>query len=137
MNRRVALGFLLGFIIAFHGATGLSGAKAASGWVEYSPIVFSQAQRDGKTILVDVHAVWCPTCKAQNPILDELTGEPKLKDIVFIKVDFDREKDFLRTHNIRSQSTIVVFKGTGEVARSVGQTDREKLRAFVFGSAAN
>ena len=40
---------------------------------------FAAAQKAGKSIFVAIHATWCPTCKAQKPILSELMAEPKFK----------------------------------------------------------
>ena len=34
---------------------------------------FQQAQTAGKTILVDVTASWCPTCRQQRPIVQYLS----------------------------------------------------------------
>ena len=41
---------------------------------------FQAAQRRGQSILVAIHASWCPTCAAQKPILARLFAEPKIKD---------------------------------------------------------
>lgn len=110
-------------------------AHAGVEWTAFSSRAFSEAQAAGRTIIVDVHADWCPTCKAQQPILDELRAEPALGDAVFMKVDFDREKDFLRAHRIARQSTILVFRGEQEAARSVAETNRERLRETVLSAA--
>lgn len=107
-------------------------AIAAPAWQEYSPAVFTRAQEAGKTIVVDVHAVWCPTCKAQAPTLDALRQEPRLKDAVFFKVDFDEEKDFLRAHRIPRQSTVLVFRGMQETARSIAESRPKQLREAVM-----
>lgn len=105
---------------------------AAPGWTKYSAASFAKAQASGKTIVVDVHAKWCPTCRAQQPILDELRSDKKLAQAMFVKVDFDTDKDFLRAHRIPRQSTIVVFKGKTETARSIAQTDRSALRSVIL-----
>ena len=68
----------------------------AAEWKPFDAAAFAQAQKDGKPILVDIFAVWCPTCRAQNPILTQLTREPKYKDLVVFKVDFDTQKDDVR-----------------------------------------
>ena len=115
---------------------GTGTALAASDWVGYTPAAFSAVQESGKTILVDVTADWCPTCKAQKPILDELRAEERLGEVVFIRLDFDVHKDFLQAHNVPRQSTILVFVGGAEVGRSIAETDRERLRNFVFESVA-
>lgn len=98
-------------------------AASAAEWKDYSPEALSEAQSAGKPILVDVFAGWCPTCRAQNPILVQLTKEPKYKDLVVLKADFDKDKDDLKALRVQSQSTLIVFKGGKELDRSVGSTD--------------
>ena len=98
----------------------------------YSAETFKTAQSADKLILVDVKADWCPTCKAQGVILEEFQQDPAMKDLVFISVDFDTDKDFLKAHNISKQSTILVFDGENEIDRSIAITDRDKLREFVL-----
>lgn len=102
----------------------LLGAQPAGAaeWKDFTAEEFAAAQEAGKPILIDVFAAWCPTCRAQNPILVQLTREPKYKDLVVFKVDFDGQKDVLRSLDVRSQSTLIVFKGEKEIARSVGDT---------------
>ena len=109
-------------------------AETGGGWQAYDAKAFAAAQAAGKTIVVDVHADWCPTCRAQAPILDELRKEQANDKVAFIKVDFDSDKAFLRAHRIPRQSTVVVFKGDREVARSIAETDRKRLRAVVLGA---
>ena len=108
-------------------------AAATTGWTQYSSAEFARAQAAGKTIVVDVHADWCPTCRAQQPTLDALRGDPRLKGAVFVKVDFDTDKGFLRQYRIPRQSTVLVFKGTRETARSIAETRPAQLRAAVLG----
>lgn len=109
-----------------------SAAAAASEWVDYTPEAFAAAQENGETMLVDVTADWCPTCRAQKPILDELRAEESLDDIIFVRLNFDLHKDFLQAHAVPRQSTILIFDGDAEVGRSIAETDRERLRSFVF-----
>lgn len=89
----------------------------------FTPEAFQGAQQAGKAILVDITAPWCPTCKAQAPIIEELTSRDAYKDVVVFHVDFDNQKDVVRSFNARSQSTLISFRGQEEVARSVGVTD--------------
>src|SRR5712692_66931 len=92
---------------------------------------FRAAQDAGKPILVEIHADWCPTCKAQTPILSELAAQPKFKDLVVLRVDFDSQKDEVRNFGARVQSTLIVFKGANEVGRSVGDTNRSTIAALL------
>ncbi len=81
------------------------------------------AQTAGKSILVDVSAPWCPTCRAQKPIVEKLSLLPEYKDLTIFDVDFDTQKDVLRNLQVQRQSTLIVFKGGKEIDRSVGSTD--------------
>jgi thiol-disulfide isomerase/thioredoxin len=104
----------------------------------FTPEAFLSAQQAGKAILVDVTAPWCPTCKAQAPIIKDLTSRDVYKNVVVFHVDFDNQKDVVRSFNARSQSTLISFRGQEEVARSVGVTDpaaiEEMLAKAVSGS---
>ena len=90
------------------------------------------AQKKDKTIVVDVYADQCQSCRVQAPILEELRAEQQSADIIFVKVNFDDEKDFLRANSVDRRSTVLVFKGTNEVARSVAVTNRRRLRRLVL-----
>jgi thioredoxin 1 len=92
---------------------------------------FDDAQKAGKPILVAIHASWCPTCKAQTPILDELTTDPKFKSLAYFIIDFDSQKDLVNRFGARMQSTLIAFKGSKEEGRSVGDTDRNSIAALL------
>ncbi|MEO0690788.1 MAG: thioredoxin domain-containing protein [Pseudomonadota bacterium] len=114
------------------GAMQLSAQAEPNGWTTYDAAEFMMAQKKGKTIVVDVYADWCPTCRAQAPILEELRTEKQSSDVLFVKVNFDKEKAFLRDNRIPRQSTVLVFNGMDEAARSIAQTDRTALREAVL-----
>src|SRR5690349_21597075 len=106
-------------IAAFAVAVAMSPAFAASP-KPFNAQAFADAQKAGQPILIAVHASWCPTCKTQTPILNELTNEPKFKQLAFFVVDFDNQKDLVKRFGARVQSTLVVFKGETEEGRSAG-----------------
>jgi thioredoxin 1 len=76
---------------------------------------FKQAQAAGKTILVDVAASWCPTCRRQCPIVEQI--EKVKPNLVVCEVDFDTAKDSLNRFRVQHQSMLIVFKGTKETVR--------------------
>jgi thioredoxin 1 len=92
---------------------------------------FAEAQKASKPIFIGVHASWCPTCKAQDPILSELMSTPKFNDLVYFVVDFDGQKDAVKSFGVRTQSTLIAFKGDKETGRSVGDTNRASIAALL------
>jgi len=92
---------------------------------------FDTAQKAGKPILVHVWASWCPTCKAQGPTLSQIEADPASKDLVVFKVDFDAQKDVVKSFGVRMQSTLIAFTGATEKARSTGDTNPESIKALV------
>jgi thiol-disulfide isomerase/thioredoxin len=99
-------------------------------------IPFSQAEFDatrdaGKPMAVVFHADWCPTCRAQAPILKTLSESRELSGVTLFVANFDTEKTLKRSLGITKQSTIVVIKDGKESARSTGDTQQESLSALL------
>ena len=126
--------FLNGALIASAAVAALA-APFASAWansaVPFSAEAFKAAQASGSPILVEIHADWCPTCKVQNPILDKLTSNTKFKDLKVFRVDFDAMKPVVKQFGAQMQSTLIVFKGTAEQGRSVGDTKEASIEALL------
>ena len=91
---------------------------------------FETALAQGKPVIVDFAADWCPTCKEQKPVVDALMSEPRRQAITFFVADFDKEAALKKRLKVTMQSTFVVMKGGREIARSTGQTDKAELAAL-------
>ncbi len=109
----------------------IASLATAGGRAPFTQAAFEAAQKAGAPILVDITAPWCPTCKAQAPILSELIAEPSFKNLQVFSVDFDSQKDALRMFNAQRQSTLIVFRGAKEVGRSVGDTSKSSIEALL------
>ena len=99
--------------------------------VTYTPAAFDEAQKAGKSILVEIHATWCPTCKAQSSILSEIEKGADYNNLLVLHVDFDTQKDAVKRFDVRMQSTLITFKGGKETGRSVGDTNPASLTALL------
>ena len=128
-NGRICMFISRRTLLAGAAATTLLGTLTAQA-AERKPFdqkAFEAAQKAGRPILVEITAPWCPTCKAQKPILSDLTGLPKFKDLQVFEVDFDSQKDVVRSLKAQMQSTLIAFRGAKEVGRSVGDTNRDSI----------
>jgi thioredoxin 1 len=104
---------------------------ALSAEIPFNQAQFDAARAAGKPVAVVFHADWCPTCRAQAPVLKELTQTPELKPITLYVADFDAEKTLKKSLGVTKQSTIVVFKNGQESARSTGDTQPDSLAALL------
>jgi len=99
-------------------------------------IPFNQAQFDaaraaGTPVAVVFHADWCPTCRAQAPVLKGLTETQEFKSLTLYIANFDTENALKKSLGVTKQSTIVVFRNGREAARSTGDTQQDNLAALL------
>ncbi len=109
------------------GALLLSGLAQALTIQPYTAQALASAQAAGQPVALHFHADWCPTCKQQEKAFAQLRSEPGL-DMLLLVADYDQEKELRRNLKVRTQSTLVVFRGAQEKARLAGDTDAGKLR---------
>ena len=92
---------------------------------------FDQLTKAGKPVVLDISATWCPTCKAQKPIIEALMKQAAYKDVTLMAIDFDSAKPTLKTFKVGMQSTLVAFKGEKEVGRTVGDTTPAGIEGLI------
>ena len=92
---------------------------------------FAQKLKAGEAVVIAAHAPWCSTCRAQKPILKQLSVSKPYQQLPIYEVDFDSQKATLGKLNISRQSTLVAFKQGKEVTRSVGATSPGAIEAIL------
>lgn len=110
----------------------LARPAAAAARQPWSDQAFDAAQAAGLPILIEVTAPWCPTCRAQKPHVDAVAADPRMRDAVLLSVDFDSQRDALRRLGVRSQSTLIAFRGREERGRATGVTDPAQIRTLLL-----
>lgn len=98
-------------------------AFAAEAARAFDTATFDAELASGRPFLVHVTAPWCPICRAQKTALARLRDKPQFKDFGLLAIPFDDDKPSMRIVNARLQSTLILYKGGREIARTVG--DRE------------
>src|SRR5690606_28248068 len=92
---------------------------------------FDAALQSGKPVLIDISASWCPTCQQQKKILSELTRKSEFAGYTIFEVDYDTEKDVMRSFRAQQRSTLIAFKDGAEVGRIVGDTRPAAIEALL------
>ncbi|MEO0010268.1 MAG: thioredoxin domain-containing protein [candidate division WOR-3 bacterium] len=79
--------------------------------------------------LWDFFATWCPPCKKQAPIIEELAKEYAGR-IEIISIDTDKNPELARKFNIQAIPTLVFLDAEGkELSRNVGLMSKEEILA--------
>ncbi len=123
MNRVLML-FTLVVILA-------AGIGFAAEQKAFDQATFAALQNADKSILIDVRADWCPTCKKQAPIISSLLATPEFTGYTLLEVNFDTQPAVLQQFKVTQQSTLIVFKGKAEKGRSTGETQKDGIAALL------
>ena len=109
----------------------VSAASFALDIKPYSAQALSAEQQAGKPVTLHFHADWCPTCRAQEKVLQQWKGDASVPGTVLV-VNYDKEKELKTQLGVRTQSTLIVYQGRVEKARLAGDTAPDKLRAALL-----
>jgi thiol:disulfide interchange protein len=82
-----------------------------------------KAQTDGKPVLVDFSAIWCPTCRTLH---EQVFTDAKVKaainaQFVLARVDYESPEAaaFMARYDVHGFPTLLVLKADGALIRSV------------------
>jgi thioredoxin 1 len=75
-------------------------------------------KKEGKNILLDLHGVWCGPCKMLMPKLEQI--ETQYDNVVFVKMDVDKNQDYALELGVRGVPTVIIYKGETQVDRTSG-----------------
>ncbi len=90
---------------------------------------FDEAIAEG-VVLVDFWATWCPPCRIQGPIIEEL-AEKTGDRATISKLDVDDHGSIASRYGISSIPTLLIFKDGEEVERFTGVQQKETLLAVI------
>ncbi len=115
---------LLFCIISFH-------ASAMEKETTFDKDLFDKAQSDGKIVIVSSWIKYCSSCAGQMKILKEAKKKGELLDIKFDNIEyfsFDITNEKISNlFNVQYQTTLLIFKDSKEIYRSVGETTKDLI----------
>ena len=86
---------------------------------------FEEAKKNGETVVVIAWNKYCGTCKRQKVVLDQ--AEKDFKDVLFLYYSHPKMKNIATYLKIDHRSTILVYKGSAEVSRTLGLVDKSVI----------
>ena len=104
-------------------------ANAVEKKTNFSIETLEKAKTTGKTIVINSYEIWCGTCSKQTKILDQ--AEKEFNEIIFLSYEQSKNKDIAKKLGIKHWTTIVVYKGSDEIYRIIGQTDKETIYSAI------
>ena len=91
--------------------------------------VFNEAQKTGKTIVINSWNKFCGTCARQTKILNE--AQKDFPDVIFLSYEQTKHKDIAKLLNVDYWATIIVYKNSKEVAREIGVTNKSDIYSLI------
>ena len=90
---------------------------------------FDEAQKAGKTIVINSWNKFCGTCARQTKILNE--AQKDFPDVIFLSYEQTKHKDIAKLLNVNYWATIIVYKNSKEVAKVIGVTSKSDIYSLI------
>ena len=90
---------------------------------------FDEAQKTGKTIVINSWNKFCGTCARQTKILNE--AQKDFPDVIFLSYEQTKHKDIAKLLNVEYWATIIVYKNSKEVAKEIGITSKSDIYSLI------
>ena len=91
---------------------------------------FNEAQKTGKTIVINSWNKFCGTCARQTKILNE--AQKDFPDVIFLSYEQTKHKDIAKLLNVDYWATIVVYKNNKEIAKAIGITSKDDIYSLII-----
>lgn len=104
-----------------------------SPYLEFNLEDYQNAQREGKIIILNFYANWCPICRAEAPEWQNAFNELNDENIVGFRINFndsdtdDSEKNVAKQFGVTYQHTKVILQSDKKLLQETVQWDKEKI----------
>lgn len=103
----------------------------AAEFKEFDQAAFVAAQDEGRPILLDVHAWWCPVCFSQNHTIRRAVLSTAYDKLIIFRINYDTQKPVWQGFGVRKQATLIAFHGRREVGRLAYKTNTDAINALL------
>ncbi|WP_338983694.1 thioredoxin [Spiroplasma endosymbiont of Othius punctulatus] len=90
---------------------------------------FENEIAENNKVFVSFFATWCGPCKMVEPFIEEIAKETK--DVKFIEIDVDINKDIAEKFAIMSIPTMIIFENKEAVRSHTGFASKDMLNKFI------
>tara|TARA_B100000131_G_C17551218_1_gene382700 strand:- start:109 stop:483 length:375 start_codon:yes stop_codon:yes gene_type:complete len=90
---------------------------------------FNEAQKIGKTIVINSWNKSCGTCAKQIKILNE--AKKDFPDILFLSYEQTTNKDIAKLLEVDYWATIIVYKNSKVIAKEIGVTSKKEIYSLI------
>ena len=91
--------------------------------------IFNEAQKAGKTIVINSWNKFCGTCAKQIKVLNEARKD--FPDVIFLSYEHTKNKDIAKLLKSEYWATIIVYKNNEEIAKEIGVTDKNEIYSLI------
>ena len=98
--------------------------KAIGKETTYSKELFDKALSEGKVVVVSSWIKYCSSCASQMKVLEKAKND--FDNIQYFSFDVTN-KEIAEFFNVQYQTTLLIFKDSKEVYRSIGETTKELI----------
>jgi len=90
---------------------------------------FNEAQKAGKTIVINSWNKFCGTCAKQIKVLNEARKD--FPDVIFLSYEHTKNKDIAKLLKSEYWATIIVYKNNEEIAKEIGVIDKKEIYSLI------
>jgi thioredoxin 1 len=108
----------------------LSTSLSANEIKPYTESLFNQLNEKGVSMLIDIKAEWCSTCKKQSKVIKKYLDSKQNEELIILEVNYDNQKEVVRKFKAPRQSTLVLFKDGKEIGKVIAEANEDKLFTF-------
>ncbi len=98
---------------------------------DFDRLAFATAQAEGRPILLDVRAWWCPVCASQNHTIKQTVMARDYDRLVIFGINYDKQKPVWQSFGVRKQATLIAYRGRQEVGRIAYMTNKDKINTLL------